>query len=108
MAREVAADIGVDPALLYRLLRAQASIGLLVEDASGGFRLTESGDLLRSAHPQSLAPMARLEEGPRSRISTSSAGSGTGSRGRMGIGWPLIGRHCSRGRCATIPPLATR
>ncbi len=63
-ARELAADMGLDAALLYRLLRAQAAIGLLVEDSSGGFALTESGDLLRAAHPRSLAAMARLEERP--------------------------------------------
>jgi hypothetical protein len=63
-ARELAADMGLDATLLYRLLRAQASIGLLVENSSGGFTLTESGDLLRTAHPCSLAAMARLEEGP--------------------------------------------
>ena len=63
-ARELAAGMDVDAALLYRLLRAEASIGLLVEDYSGGFTLTDSGDLLRAAHPRSLAAMARLEEGP--------------------------------------------
>jgi hypothetical protein len=60
----LAGELGVDPTLLYRLLRAQAAIGLLAEDASQGFVLTEAGDLLRTAHPQSLSPMARLEEGP--------------------------------------------
>ena len=63
-APELAAELGLDPTLLYRLLRAQAAIGLLAEDAAGGFVLTESGDLLRAGHPQSLAAMARLEEGP--------------------------------------------
>jgi O-methyltransferase domain/Dimerisation domain len=63
-APTLAAEMGLDAALLYRLLRAQAAIGLLVEDASGGFMLTEAGDLLRTAHPRSLAAMARLEEGP--------------------------------------------
>jgi hypothetical protein len=63
-APELAAAMGLDAALLYRLLRAQAAIGLLSEDASGGFALTGMGDLLRKAHPASLAPMARLEEGP--------------------------------------------
>jgi hypothetical protein len=63
-ARELAAEIGADAPLLYRLLRAQATIGLLAEDASGGFVLTERGDLLRAVHPSSLAAMARLEEGP--------------------------------------------
>jgi hypothetical protein len=63
-AETVAAELGVDPALLYRLLRAQAAIGLLEEDASQGFVLTDKGELLRSDHPQSLKSMARLEEGP--------------------------------------------
>jgi O-methyltransferase domain/Dimerisation domain len=60
----LAAELGADPNLLYRLLRAQAAIGLLEEDGSRGFVLTDKGDLLRSDHPQSLKPMARLEEGP--------------------------------------------
>jgi hypothetical protein len=60
----LAAELGADPSLLYRLLRAQAAIGLLEEDGSRGFVLTDKGDLLRSDHPQSLKPMARLEEGP--------------------------------------------
>jgi O-methyltransferase domain/Dimerisation domain len=63
-AETVAAELNVDPILLYRLLRAQAAIGLLDEDSSHGFVLTDKGDLLRSSHPQSLKPMARLEEGP--------------------------------------------
>lgn len=60
----LASELGVDGTLLYRLLRAQAAIGLLTEDTSKGFVLTAAGDLLRTAHPQSLNPMARLEEGP--------------------------------------------
>ena len=63
-AETLATELDVDPALLYRLLRAQAAIGLLEEDASQGFVLTDKGDLLRSDHPQSLKPMVRLEEGP--------------------------------------------
>jgi hypothetical protein len=63
-APELAATTGPDTALLYRLLRAQAAIGLLFEDATGGFVLTGMGDLLRRSHPNSLAAMARLEEGP--------------------------------------------
>lgn len=61
---QLATELGLDPALLYRLLRAQASLGLLTEDASRGFILTETGDLLRKDHPTSLYPMTRLEEGP--------------------------------------------
>lgn len=60
----LAARLRVDPALLYRLLRAQAAIGLLTEDGSRSFVLTDKGALLRSDHPQSLKSMARLEEGP--------------------------------------------
>jgi hypothetical protein len=63
-APELAAATGLDAALLYRLLRAEAAIGLLSEDRSGGFVLTAMGNLLRTTHPASLAPMARLEEGP--------------------------------------------
>jgi hypothetical protein len=63
-ARQLAGELHLDPDLLYRLMRAQAAIGLLAEDAAGGFVLTESGALLRADHPGSLAAMARLEEGP--------------------------------------------
>ena len=63
-AETLATELDADPALLYRLLRAQAAIGLLEEDGSRGFVLTDKGDLLRSDHPESLKPMARLEEGP--------------------------------------------
>ena len=63
-AEAVAAELKADPALLYRLLRAQAAVGLLEEDASRGFVLTDRGEFLRTDHPQSLKPMARLEEGP--------------------------------------------
>jgi hypothetical protein len=64
MAQTLAAELNADPTLLYRLLRAQAAIGLLHEDGAQGFVLTEQGELLRSDYPQSLKPMARLEEGP--------------------------------------------
>ena len=60
----LAPQVGADPALLYRLLRALAAIGLLAEDGSRGFRLTEAGALLREDHPHSLKAMALLEEGP--------------------------------------------
>ena len=63
-AETLATELNADPTLLYRLLRAQAAIGLLEEDGSRGFVLTDNGDLLRSDHPQSLKPLARLEEGP--------------------------------------------
>lgn len=63
-ANQLARDLHADPALLYRLLRALASIGLLEEDRTQGFVLTELGGLLRSDHAETLRPMARLAEGP--------------------------------------------
>jgi hypothetical protein len=63
-AKTVATNITADPDLLYRLLRALAAIGLLIEDEQRAFRLSEAGSLLRADHPQSLRAMALLEEGP--------------------------------------------
>jgi O-methyltransferase domain/Dimerisation domain len=63
-AVSVAEEMGVDAALLYRLLRAIAATGLLTENSSREFILTAQGELLRSNNPQSLRPMARLTEGP--------------------------------------------
>jgi O-methyltransferase domain/Dimerisation domain len=60
LAREVRAD----PTLLYRLLRALASIGLLRETGGREFTLSAAGALLRADHPQSMKAMTRLEEGP--------------------------------------------
>jgi methyltransferase family protein len=42
-ANDVAADLRVDPKLLYRLLRALASLGLLNEIGGEKFTLTEQG-----------------------------------------------------------------
>ncbi len=61
---EIAADLELDPALAYRLLRALAALGLLRENAGSRFLITEAGTLLRSDHPQSLRAMTLLEEGP--------------------------------------------
>jgi len=63
-ASEVAAETGLDPALLYRLLRALASIGLLNEMPGHQFNLTERGAVLRTDAPGSLRYMAMLEGGP--------------------------------------------
>jgi O-methyltransferase domain/Dimerisation domain len=63
-APALAREIGAEPALLYRLMRGLASIGLLAEDDRRGFRLTEAGILLRENDPHSLKAMALLEEGP--------------------------------------------
>jgi hypothetical protein len=62
-AATLAGEIGADPALLYRLLRALASIGLLYEDAERRFAIAPGGRILRSDHPQSLRAMALHEEG---------------------------------------------
>jgi hypothetical protein len=63
-ASDVATTVAADPTLLYRLLRALSSIGLVVEDKTHGFRLSEAGNMLRSDHPRSLRALALLEEGP--------------------------------------------
>ena len=63
-ALSVASEINADLPMLYRLLRALATIGLVEENDENGFRLTEAGALLRTDHSQSLCAMALLEEGP--------------------------------------------
>lgn len=61
---EIAKELALDPALLYRLLRALASIGLLREDHDRRFSITSLGKLLRSDNPQTLRGVILLEEGP--------------------------------------------
>src|SRR5215210_464479 len=61
---EIAKKLALDPALLYRLLRALASIGLLKEDRGHRFSITSMGKSLRSDDPQTLRGVALLEEGP--------------------------------------------
>lgn len=63
-AATLASEVKADTALLYRLLRALASIGLLSETATRTFTLTAAGALLRADHPHSMKAMTRLEEGP--------------------------------------------
>jgi Dimerisation domain/O-methyltransferase domain len=63
-AEAVAAEIGVDQTLLYRLMRAPSAIGLLIEDESRGFATSETGELLRSGHPDSLRSRVLIAEGP--------------------------------------------
>jgi O-methyltransferase domain/Dimerisation domain len=60
----IARELRLDPALSYRLLRALASLGLLAEDASRRFSLTEAGEFLRADHPETLRGVTLLEEGP--------------------------------------------
>jgi hypothetical protein len=60
----VAAELRVDPELLYRLMRALASLGLLVEGDPRRFVTSETGELLRSDHPQSLRNRALVAQAP--------------------------------------------
>jgi hypothetical protein len=61
---EIAKKLALDPTLLYRLLRALASIGVLKEDQGRRFSITSMGKLLRRDDPQTLRGVALLEEGP--------------------------------------------
>lgn len=63
-AASVASELGVDTGMLYRLMRALSSLGLLKEDNDGTFSLTSMGELLRRDHPQTLRGMTLWEEGP--------------------------------------------
>jgi O-methyltransferase domain/Dimerisation domain len=53
-ADALAAATGADPGTLYRLLRALASLGILVEDDRRRFALAPAGELLRDGVPGSL------------------------------------------------------
>ena len=63
-AADIAWELGLDPALSYRLLRALGSLELVEEDNSRAFSLTPMGELLRRDHPQTMRGMTLLEEGP--------------------------------------------
>jgi len=63
-AAELAAKVDADPNLLYRLLRALASLGFLTESSEHRFSMSSMGEFLRSDHPHSLRAMILLEEGP--------------------------------------------
>jgi hypothetical protein len=62
--KTIAAEIGADEALLYRLMRVSAGLDLLVEEEGARFRLSCKGQFLSINHPQSLRGMVLLEEGP--------------------------------------------
>jgi hypothetical protein len=55
-AAEAAARVEADPAMLHRLMRLLAALGLLIESADGRFANTEMGDLLRADVAGSLRP----------------------------------------------------
>ncbi|MGH7897004.1 MAG: methyltransferase [Candidatus Binatia bacterium] len=63
-AAAFAEELGLDPALSYRLLRALACLGLLQEHAGRRFSLTSGGAFLRADHPETLRGITLLEEGP--------------------------------------------
>lgn len=63
-APAIAGQLGLNPALSYRLLRALGSLELVQEDGKWMFSLTEGGDLLRKDHPHTLRGVTLLEEGP--------------------------------------------
>lgn len=56
---EVADRAGTDADVTVALLGELEELGLVVSDAEGRFRLTESGDPLRTDHPMSARPMLR-------------------------------------------------
>lgn len=59
-AQELAEQVNVLPAALYRLLRALTSLDVLTETAEGAFALTSTGKLLRSNLPGSMRNVALL------------------------------------------------
>jgi O-methyltransferase/methyltransferase family protein len=59
-AEAIAPGVGAHPQSLYRLLRALATVGVLVEHADRTFTLTAVGQFLRTDVPGSLAAMAEL------------------------------------------------
>lgn len=63
-AARVASELELDPGMLYRLMRALGSLGLLKEESTKSFSLTPSGELLGRNHPHTLRAMTLLEEGP--------------------------------------------
>ena len=63
-AVRVARELEVDAGLLYRLMRALGSLGLLHEDHSRTFALTPMGERLCRDHPLSLRGITLLIEGP--------------------------------------------
>lgn len=62
-AAEVAAALGSDLDSTYRLMRALAGGGVLVEHSGQSFTLSPIGELLRTNHPQSLRAMASMVAG---------------------------------------------
>ena len=63
-ANQVAAELGLDAALGYRLMRALAALRLLREHPGQEFSVTAAGEMLRSDHPLSMRDAFLIREGP--------------------------------------------
>ena len=63
-ADAMARELRLDPESSYRLLRALASLGVLHEHDDRCFSSTPAGEMLHSAHPQSMRGAILLREGP--------------------------------------------
>lgn len=63
-ADEIARELGLDADASYRLLRALASLAVLREHDDRCFSSTPAGEMLHSAHPQSMRGAILLREGP--------------------------------------------
>src|SRR3954453_3992314 len=57
---QLAAECSAEPAALYRLLRALASVGVFAEEDGDRFGLTPLAELLRSDVPGSMRALARM------------------------------------------------
>jgi len=63
-ATRLAEELGLNAPLLYRLLRALGSLGLLREEPNRRFSMSPAGEVLRADHPNTLRGVTLLEEGP--------------------------------------------
>ena len=63
-ADQVAAELELDPALGYRLLRALGALGVVCEASGKAFTVTDAGEMLRGDHPRSMRDAFLLREGP--------------------------------------------
>ena len=63
-APTAAGELSLDPDMLYRLMRALGSLGLVTEDDSRSFSLTPVGEMFCKDNPHTLRAMTLLEEGP--------------------------------------------
>jgi hypothetical protein len=90
---ELADTTGTDAAMLYRFLRAAASVGVFAELPDGRFELTHTGTYLRSDVPGTLRYLAYLygEESVWNcfgyAVETLRTGQPTGPKVRGGQGW---------------------